>query len=1117
MTASRGERLGSGAITETFVATSFGAEGFEKTVVEKRVHADLAAVPRFVDAFVAEAQRASALSHANVVLLMDVAKDEAGYRLMTEFVDGVDLARLVELSRSAGVALPEAIVAFIGAEIAKGLDYAHRRRGGAVVHGGLSPSNVIVSRDGAVKISDFGLHRAREDAGFAPDEVRARPFRSPERLGGGDATKAGDMFALGAILRELAKGGPPFEPAEALAAAEDARPTAGSFHERVLAWAYARGAMALRAGDLAKLVARLQRETPLTTIPAIVETALAPSEPAPEPHVGTSARTREVALLVVSDLAEATSASLVRSSIEAAGGVVTAMDGAELRAVFGLASEEGRDVRDALRAGLGLVAESPRIGLAVDVGRVLVDERGSVVEDAGSAARFARAALLASTAQGRVVVPAEVVRAASEAFAFSSEGGRAFVTEERPRPLSTSRFVGRRAELARLGAAWEACQGGPRVVAITGEAGVGKTRLALELERRVLLRDPSTRTRFLASIDDAWDPLDLVVIEASEAFAAPLSRARLRAREAGRRALFVVVARELGADLRAIADEEVQLGPLSDDEAVELAASLLGARVLVPDLLERLRDVAERTPLFLTETLRDWMDQAVVVVRDGVAVLHAGALAPPRTLRALVEGRLDRLRPEQLELVRALAIAGDEATREEVASMVSASESQRELPDLDPSLLAPGGRALRPLVRQVVLDTVPPDARRALHAAAERAITASPSAPAAGAKRAERIGHHRVESGDARGALTSFLHAAHGHARPADRARAAAQALRLLPPVREPVDPALLGDIPRLVGMLASAADPAGASEGWLDLARETFERIDRDGALADRVVVRLEAARLAVQLAAVPEARVALDQASNLAVDVRLRARVLATEMELALRTGEIGRGRDAASALFDLASTHPLREIESPAVLTDAAEIFGAARDERAAETALGLALDLGADGSPSIRAAIEARRARVELLLGAPGRALRTSMIAVDLADAAGATRLRAEAKLALAESSIHAGRLDRAHAALVAALEAAESSGHDRAATSSSALLIWLGAETDPAEAREKLASLASRCDARGLAADDLAIRLLAARLLDGPPARDALRAIEAAATRLGHAALAAEAAAAAASR
>ncbi|MFO0617348.1 MAG: AAA family ATPase [Polyangiaceae bacterium] len=836
------------------------------------------------------------------------------------------------------------------------------------------------------------------------------------------------------------------------------------------------------------------------------------------------ARTREVALLVVSRLGAAASAAEVRASIEASGGRVTAADGAELRAVFGLASDEGRDVRDALRAALAITARDTAVGAAVDLGRALVDERGAVVEDAGASARFARAAALAASSSGRVLVPPEVVRAAGEAFAFGSESGRAFVTHERPRPLATSRFVGRRAELARLGARWEEAQGGrATVVALTGEAGVGKTRLALELERRILLSLPSTRTRFLTSRDGPWEALDLVVIEAFQGVAEPLARARRGAEGAGTGALFVIVARELDAELRPLVDEELRLGPLSEDEATDLAASLLGARLLVPELLERLGEVAERTPLFLTETVRDWMDQAVVVVRDGVAVLHAGALDPPRTLRALVEARLDRLGPEDLTLLRASAIAGDEASAEEVSAMMELlGHAPRDLGSLDGSLLGPadadtGSRSLRPLVRQVALDTVPKEARRALHAAAEKAIAASPPSPKTAARRAERVGVHRFEAGDGRGALSSFVHAAHAFTRPADRARAAAQALRLLPPIREPLDPALLADVPRLVGMLASAADQAGASEGWLDLARDAFERIDRDGALPERVVVRLEAARLGVQLAAVPEARVALDQASNLAVDVRLRARVLATEMELALSTGEIGRGRDAASALFDLSSTHPLREIESPVVLADAAEIFGAARDERAAEAALGLALDIGADGSPSVRAAIEARRARVDLLLGQPARALRTSMIAVDLADAAGAMRLRADAKLALAESSIHAGRLDRAYAALVAALEAAESSGHGRAATAAQALLLWLDAPADTPAARDKLGAIAARCDARGFAADALAVRLLAARLLEGDAARDALRSIESAATRLGHLALAADAAAALASR
>lgn len=1151
------ERLGAGAITESFVATSFGAEGFEKTVVVKRVHAELAAIPRFVDGFLAEAQRASALSHANVVLLMDVARDDAGYRLVTEYVDGVDLATLLTLARAAGASLPDEMIAFVGAEIAKGLDYAHRRRGGAVVHGGLSPSNVLVSRDGAVKVSDFGVHRAREDARFAPHETRAAPYRAPERVGGGEATKAGDLFALGAILRELGDGRTTLAsvvPIDALVGPEDGRPTAGEVHERVIAWAFKAGSVAHQASELAKLVARLRRDgsAALPTADVAADTSAFEPSPrldstaaAPEPGGASApepARYREVVLVAVAELGGADGAELVRRSIEDHGGAVTSADDAELRAVFGLASDAApgrsaqRPERAALRACLAIAAGLPRAGSGVDVGRALVDERGRIVDDASASERFSRVAALASVARGQVSISPELIRSMSTEFEFGADGRRAFVIRERERPLATSGFVGRRAELARLGARWAgAREGAPSVVAITGEAGAGKTRLALEFERRVMLRDPSTRAGFVGAPSDAWDALDLVIVEAFDGIGPLLSRAVSAARAAGARTLWIVVARGLdllsgdGAaeSVQALVDEELSLGALSDDEIAELAASMLGARVLTPEFVDRLRDAADRTPLFVTETLRDWMDEALVVVRDGVAQIHGGAIAPPRTLRALVEARLERLSTEQLGVLRALAIASEDATDEEVAAIV----------DVPPAAVLAARARFSPLVRQVVLDALPIDARRALHAAAERALSPPALDPAA-PRRAERVATHRLESGDAAGARDAFVHAATSYARPADRARAAAAALRLITPTTTKGEPSAAdfgARIPRLVAMLAAGAELGVGAEAWLDLARDAFERVDRSGALADRVVVRLETARLAVHLAAVPEARVALDQASNLAIDVRLRARVLATEMELAIRTGEIARGRDASSALFELGSIDArsasasaaetgrgVRELESPSVLADAAEIFGAARDERAAETALALALDLGADGSPAVRAALEARRARIELLLGHPARALRASVVAVDLADAVGATRLRAEAKLTLAESSLHAGRLDRAYAALVAALEAAESSGHTRAATSAAALLAWLDAPADVVAARAKLAALEARSSARGFAADALAIRLLAARLPSSSPetslevarerarARAQLEAVEAEALRLGHAALAADA-------
>src|SRR5262249_2274310 len=162
-----------------------------------------------------------------------------------------------------------------------------------------------------------------------------------------------------------------------------------------------------------------------------------------------------------------------------------------------------------------------------------------------------------------------------------------------------------------------------------GEAGIGKTRLALELERRVSRAEPGTRTAVVSRAStEAPRDADLLVVDVADA---PSFVARTASG-----ALVVVVARELG-ELSETVDGVVELGPLEQDEVVDLAASIVGARVLNPDLVERLSTVVERSPFFVEQTVKDWLHHALVTVRDGVASIRAEAPAPPRTLRALVE------------------------------------------------------------------------------------------------------------------------------------------------------------------------------------------------------------------------------------------------------------------------------------------------------------------------------------------------------------------------------------------------------------------------------------------------------------------------------------------------
>jgi serine/threonine protein kinase len=119
-------KLAEGGMAEIYLAASQGAEGFEKEVVIKRVRSFLATDPGFVDMFIAEARLASQLNHANVVQIFDFAKHEDTYYLAMEYVRGCSLADLRQKSKTLLEIMPPVLVAHIGAEVARGLHYAHR-------------------------------------------------------------------------------------------------------------------------------------------------------------------------------------------------------------------------------------------------------------------------------------------------------------------------------------------------------------------------------------------------------------------------------------------------------------------------------------------------------------------------------------------------------------------------------------------------------------------------------------------------------------------------------------------------------------------------------------------------------------------------------------------------------------------------------------------------------------------------------------------------------------------------------------------------------------------------------------------------------------------------------
>jgi len=212
-------RLAHGRMGDVFKGKSHGVEGFEKIFVIKVLNPALTQNPDFVDAVIEEAKRTVTLSHANVAQVFDLGLEEVShkYYIAQEYVGGFDLRRTLELSRIVRP-FPLELALFLISEVAKGLDYAHRRKDYNfnslnLVHGDLSPRNVMISFEGEIKITDFGLSKALEfipilDQGDALMRVR---YTAPEVLRGEPRTQKSDLFSMGLLLWEMLAGQHPYD------------------------------------------------------------------------------------------------------------------------------------------------------------------------------------------------------------------------------------------------------------------------------------------------------------------------------------------------------------------------------------------------------------------------------------------------------------------------------------------------------------------------------------------------------------------------------------------------------------------------------------------------------------------------------------------------------------------------------------------------------------------------------------------------------------------------------------------------------------------------------------------------------------------------------------------
>ena len=208
------ERIGEGGMSDIYAATMRGAKGFERLLVVKRLKRELSANPAAVEQFIDEARLGSLLSHPNIVQIYDFGEADDGYFMAMEYVAGRNMTQIVErhLQRY-GRALDVPTVFYLLHDVLQALAYAHERANAngaplGIVHRDVSPSNIMVSTRGDVKLLDFGIVKA-EDRLSRSDiaNVKGNPaFMAPEQARGGRVDGRADLFALGLVMYHALTG-----------------------------------------------------------------------------------------------------------------------------------------------------------------------------------------------------------------------------------------------------------------------------------------------------------------------------------------------------------------------------------------------------------------------------------------------------------------------------------------------------------------------------------------------------------------------------------------------------------------------------------------------------------------------------------------------------------------------------------------------------------------------------------------------------------------------------------------------------------------------------------------------------------------------------------------------
>ncbi|WP_395857789.1 protein kinase [Cystobacter fuscus] len=206
-------------MAEVYLAKAAGPRGFEKTLVLKRILPHLAEEPTFVEMFLSEAMLAARLSHPHIVQIFDFGEADGAYFLAMEYIDGPSLRTLIKRAAAQGLPLPTTLCARMVSHACEGLAFAHdftdpdTGKPLGLIHRDISPDNILLTRQGAAKVVDFGIAKAadqghRTASGVIKGKIAYMP---PEQLRAQELDRRVDVYALGVVLYELLTARKPHE------------------------------------------------------------------------------------------------------------------------------------------------------------------------------------------------------------------------------------------------------------------------------------------------------------------------------------------------------------------------------------------------------------------------------------------------------------------------------------------------------------------------------------------------------------------------------------------------------------------------------------------------------------------------------------------------------------------------------------------------------------------------------------------------------------------------------------------------------------------------------------------------------------------------------------------